>query len=315
MATALDTARSDAPLRGIALKCAAVAIFVAMQAIVKAASEAGVPPGEAVFFRAVFSIPVILLWLAATGHLHDGLRVASVPGHLLRGTFGTAAMGLRFLALGLLPLYEVQAIGYATPLLVVILAVLFAGERVRATRSLAVLAGLAGVLVVIWPNLGGAARTAAATAGTLAVLGSAVLAAGAQTMVRRMVEREATSAIVFWFAVSSASLSLLTIPFGWVWPGWAVAGMLVGAGMIGGVGQICLTSAYRHADAGTVAPFDYTSLLWAIGIGMVLFDETPDARSLTGAGLVVAAGIAVALRERQLGIERRRARAAKGQEG
>ena len=314
MATALETARTDAPLKGIVLKCAAVALFVGMQAIVKAAAEAGVPPGEAVFFRSIFSLPVILVWLAVTGHLHDGLRVGSVPGHLARGLFGTSAMGLRFLALGLLPLYEVQAIGYATPLLVVVFAVLFAGERVRLFRSLAVLAGLAGVLVVIWPNLGGA-RSEAALVGTLAVLASATLAAGAQTMIRRLVEREATSAIVFWFAVSGACLSALTAPFGWVWPGWGVAAMLAATGVIGGVGQVFLTSSYRYADAGTVAPFDYSSLLWAIGIGMVLFDEAPDARTLLGAALVIGAGVMVALRERRLGIERRRARAAKAQEG
>ncbi|PRY93370.1 drug/metabolite transporter (DMT)-like permease [Hasllibacter halocynthiae] len=312
---ALETTRTDDPARGIALKCAAVALFVGMQAIVKAAAGAGVPPGEAVFFRSLFSLPVILLWLAATGHLHDGLRVRSVPGHLARGVFGTSAMGLRFLALGLLPLYEVQAIGYATPLLVVVFAVLFAGERVRLTRSLAVLLGLAGVLIVAWPNLGGMERSRAALVGTAAVLASAALAAMAQTMIRRLVEHEGTAAIVFWFAVSGVVLSALTAPFGWIWPGWWMATLLAVTGLVGGVAQIFLTASYRYADAGTVAPFDYTSLLWAIGIGMVLFDEAPDARTLAGAALVIGAGILVAVRERRLGLERRRARAAKSQEG
>lgn len=305
--------RSNRPLRGIALKLAAVAIFVLMQAAVKIASERGVPPGQAVFFRSLFSIPAILVWLVAAGRLRTGLRVGSVPGHLARGVFGTAAMGLRFAGLALLPFYEVQAIGYATPLFVVILAVLFAGERVRAVRLAAVALGLAGVLVVLWPRLGAAERDAAAALGALAVLGSAALAATAQTFIRRMVEHEETSAIVFWFAVTGTLLSLLTLPFGWVVPEPGVAALLVGAGVLGGLGQICLTSAYRFADAGAIAPFDYASLLVALGLGLVLFAEVPEPRALAGAGLVVAGGVLVVWRERRLGIERGGARAARGE--
>lgn len=306
-------ARSNRPLLGIALKLLAVAIFVGMQALVRVAAEAGVPAGQAVFFRSLFAIPVILVWLAAAGRLRTGLRVSSVPGHVARGAFGTAAMGLRFTGLALLPFYEVQAIGYATPLFVVVLAVLFAGERVRAVRLAAVAMGLLGVLIVLWPRLGEAERDAAAAAGALAVLLSAAFAATAQTFIRRMVEHEETSAIVFWFAVTGTALSLLTLPFGWVVPGPGTLALLVGAGLLGGVGQICLTSAYRFADAGVVAPFDYASLLIALGIGLALFGEVPETRALLGAGLVVAGGVLVVLRERRLGIERSRARAAKGE--
>ena len=305
--------RSNQPFRGIALKLAAVAIFVGMQALVRLAADRGVPAGQAVFFRAFFSLPVILLWLVAAGRLRTGLTVVSVPSHLARGTFGAAAMGLRFTGLALLPFYEVQAIGYATPLFVVILAVLFAGERVRAVRMAAVAMGLAGVLVVLWPRLGESGRDAAAALGALAVLLSAGFAATAQTFIRRMVEREETSAIVFWAAVTAAGLSLLTLPFGWVVPDWRIAALLVAAGISGGLGQICLTSAYRFADAGVVAPFDYASLLIALGIGVALFGEVPEPRALAGAALVVAGGVLIVLRERRLGIERSRARAAKGE--
>lgn len=305
--------RVNRPLTGIALKLVAVAIFVAMQAAVKVAAEAGVPPGESVFFRSLLSIPVILVWLAATGRLRTGLRVRSVPGHVARGLFGTAAMGLRFAGLALLPFYEVQAIGYATPLFVVVLAVIFAGERVRMVRIAAVTMGLAGVLVVLWPRLGGAGQDAAAALGALAVLASAAFAATAQTFIRRMVEHEETSAIVFWFAVTGTGLSLLTLPFGWIAPPWEVTALLVAAGLMGGLGQICLTSAYRYADAGVVAPFDYASLLIALAIGLVLFGEVPEARALAGAGLVAAGGVMIVLRERRLGLERSRARAAKGE--
>ena len=152
--------RIDRPGRGIALKLASVAVFVATQSLVKSASDA-VPPGEAVFFRSAFAIPVIVVWLTASRRL--SLRSALVTrapwSHLRRGVIGTVSMGLGFAGLARLPLYEVQAISFATPLLVVILAVLIAGERIRAVRIAAVLLGLTGVLVVLWPRLDGAASS------------------------------------------------------------------------------------------------------------------------------------------------------------
>ena len=302
--------RENRPGRAILLKLGAVALFVAMSALVRAASEAGVPPGQSVFFRSFFAIPVILVWLAAAGRLRTGLRVASPLGHVARGAFGTAAMGLGFAGLALLPFYEVQAIGYATPLFLVILAVLFAGERVRLVRLAAVGLGLAGVLIVVWPRLGGGAPDSRAALGAALVLASALAAAIAQVLIRRMVDTEETSAIVFWFAVSGSVLALLTLPFGWTLPDARTAGILVLVGLMGGLGQICQTAAYRFADAGLVAPFDYTSLIWALGIGVVVFGEAPEPRALVGAALVVAGGVLIVLRERQLGI-RRRARAAK----
>jgi drug/metabolite transporter (DMT)-like permease len=106
-------------------------------------------------------------------------------------------------------------------------------------------------------------------------------------------------------------MALLTLPFGWVLPTPAQAAMLVCAGLIGGVGQIFLTSSYRFADASLVAPFDYASMLFAILIGYFIFDEVPTLQMLGGAALIVFAGLIIILRERQLGIQRDKARQAK----
>src|SRR5690242_9269582 len=103
------------PLRGILLKLASVGVFVAMQALIKATSDT-IPPGEAVFFRSTFAVPVILVWLASSQGLASGLRTANPLGHFWRGLMGTTAMGLGFAGLGLLPLPEVTALGYAAPL-------------------------------------------------------------------------------------------------------------------------------------------------------------------------------------------------------
>lgn len=91
-------------------------------------------------------------------------------------------------------------------------------------------------------------------------------------------------------------------------PGPFELALLIGAGLLGGVGQILLTSSYREADASLVAPFDYASMLFALGIGWFVFAEMPTWTMLGGAALVVSAGILIIWRERQLGIERARQR-------
>jgi drug/metabolite transporter (DMT)-like permease len=297
------------PLRGIALKLASVCVFVAMASLIKATS-ALVPPGQAVFFRSFFAIPVIVVWLAFRREMHVGLRTANPMAHVWRGLVGTSAMGLSFTGLGLLPLPEVTAIGYAAPILVVVFAAMFLGERVRAFRLSMVALGLAGVLVVLSPRLQAEAGTAdaAQTLGAVVVLLAAVCAALAQVFVRKMVDTESTSAIVFYFSLTASALSLLTLPWGWAWPpAWAL-GLLVLAGFLGGVGQILLTSSYRHADASLIAPFEYASMILAIVVGYTVFAEVPTPAMLTGGAMIVAAGILIIWRERQLGLERARQR-------
>ncbi|EAQ24459.1 MULTISPECIES: DMT family transporter [unclassified Roseovarius] len=301
------------PLTGISLKLISVMLFITMSSLIKA-TAAHVPPGEAVFFRSFFAIPVILIWLTLRGDLRTGLRATSPMSHFWRGFVGTAAMGLGFAALGMLPLPEVTALSYAAPLLVVIFAAMFLNEQVGVFRIGAVALGLGGVLIVLAPRLtalsGPTVETMQAVGAMLAVTG-AICAALAQIYVRKLVQTEETSAIVFYFSVTSTVLSFLTIPFGWVMPTGPELGLLVLAGLLGGLGQIFLTSSYRFADASVVAPFDYASILFALGIGYFIFDEVPTRAMLTGASLVILAGIIIILRERQLGIQRNRARSAR----
>ena len=95
--------------------------------------------------------------------------------------------------------------------------------------------------------------------------------------------------------------------FGWVWPAPFAALSLIAAGLLGGIGQILLTSSYREADASLVAPFDYASMIFSLGIGLFVFGEVPTLTMMTGAALVVTAGILIIWRERQLGLERAKA--------
>lgn len=305
------------PLRGIGLKLASVAVFMTMASLIKAAS-AVVPPGEAVFFRSAFAVPVILVWLIATRGLREGLATPNPLGHFWRGLVGTAAMGFGFAGLGLLPLPEVTAIGYAAPLLTVIFAAMFLGETVRAFRILTVALGMVGVLIVLSPRLTAlqAGEVGAEEAlGAIVVLVGAVFAALAQVFVRRLVQQERTSAIVFYFSVNAALLSLLTLPYGWVMPDLRSGAMLVAAGFLGGVGQVLLTSSYRHADASVIAPFEYASMLLALGVGYFVFGEVPALSVFGGAALIVVAGILIIWREGRLGLERDRQRKAMTPQG
>lgn len=304
------------PLKGILLKLGSVTIFVVMAALIKA-TAGEVPPGEQVFFRSFFAIPVILIWLARRGEFPGGLRTARPMGHVFRGLMGTAAMGLGFAGLGLLPLPEVTAIGFAAPLLTVIFAAMFLGEDVRTFRLATVALGLIGVLVVLSPRFGevGTGLSTAQTLGAVLTLMGAMCAALAQIFVRKLVQQESTAAIVFWFSVTASGLALFTLPFGWTLPGPGTTLLLVLAGLLGGLGQILLTSAYRFADASLVAPFDYASMLLALAIGYGVFGEVPTATMLSGAAIVIAAGVLIIWREHRLGLERSRQRKAMTPQG
>ncbi|KIN65601.1 Membrane protein [Sulfitobacter noctilucae] len=301
------------PGRAIALKTGAVFLFMVMAALIKAASGE-VPPGQAVFFRSFFAIPVIGVWLWQSGHLHDGLKANNVMGHVWRGLIGTSAMALTFAGLALLPLPEVTAIGYATPMFTVIFAAVLLGERVRLFRLSAVALGLIGVMIVIAPRLSmDQSYGNLATIGALIVLTASILRALVQIHVRRLVQTDSTSAIVFYFSLTATCLSLMTLPLGWIIPiptlAWtlpdiSVFAQISCAGLIGGVAQIMVTSSYRFGTASMLAPFDYSSMIFAVLIGWVVFSEVPSSTILIGAALVIAGGVLIIWRERQLGLDR-----------
>ncbi|MGY3438304.1 MULTISPECIES: DMT family transporter [unclassified Marinovum] len=286
-----------------------------MATLIKATSDV-IPPGEAVFFRSAFSIPVIIVWLLAKGELSTGLKTDRPMGHMWRGLIGVSAMGTGFAALGMLPLPEVTAIGFASPLITVILAALLLGERVRVFRLTAVGIGLIGVVIILWPRLSfDGTADKIATLGAMLMLFSAAARSLAQVHIRRLVQKEHAAAVVFYFMLTATVFSLFTLPFGWVWPSPTETLMLVTAGLVGGVGQILLTSSYRFAPASVLAPFDYASMLFAVFAGYVLFAEVPTGPTILGSLVVMAAGALIIWRERQLGLQRGKARPRMGHLG
>lgn len=304
-------------LTGIMLKIVSVAVFVAMSSCIKAAGT--VPPGQIVFFRSFFAIFPIVVFLAFQGKLGTAFSTKRPLNHIARGVVGVCAMALGFFALIRLPLPEAIALNYAQPLLVVVFSSIFLGEAIRVYRWSAVAVGLVGVLVISWPELtllgSGAALGDQEVLGVIAALLAAAISAVAMLLVRNLVQSEPTATIVLWFSVTASLLALLSLPFGWQALTPAQAGLLIAAGFCGGLAQILMTAAYRHAEASVVAPFEYTSMLLGIVVGYLAFGDVPTVHMLIGGVIVVAAGIFIIWRERQLGLERARTRQATPPQG
>lgn len=305
----LPQAAQNRPLLGIAMKVASVCAFMGMATCIKLAGQ--LPPGQIVFFRSFFAILPIVAWLAWTHGLTGVWRTQRPLGHIARGVVGVVAMSLGFYGLTRLPLPDATAIGYARPLVTVIFGALFLGEVVRLYRWGAVLVGLVGVLLISWPNLqafrDGDLNNAEAL-GAAAVFASACIAALAFVLVRKLIQTEKTPTIVLYFSFTASILSLATIPFGWSSLNSVQIVALVAAGCFGGLGQILLTEGYRHADTATIAPFEYTSVILSIGIGILVFGEFPTGWTIAGSVVVIASGIFIILREHRLGLKRSKVR-------
>jgi len=298
------------PLLAIALKVISVVVFVGMSTSIKLAGM--VPAGQIVFYRSLFAVIPILVFLIWRRELATGLRTKRPFGHVTRGIVGVSSMYLGFFALTRLPLPEVITLNYAQPLIVVVFSALFLGETVRVYRWSAVLVGLVGVIIIAWPKLtlfaGERAMESTEAIGVAAVLVSAAISAVAMLLVRQLVQTEPSATIVLWFSLTCAVCGLATWPFGWAELTAAQAALLVTAGLCGGVGQILMTESYRHGDMSIIAPFEYTSMLIGIAVGYFVFNDVPTIHMIIGGAIVVGAGIFIIWREHQLGLERGKAR-------
>lgn len=299
------------PVFGILLKLASTLVFTGMVACVKAAS-ATIPIGEVVFSRSFFGLVPVLTYLAYKGELVAAFRTQRIGGHFLRSGVGVSSMFLWFACLALIPLPEALAIGYASPLITVVLAALVLGETVRIYRWSAVMVGFLGILIILAPRLSLSSESLAAsgsgeTWGALAALTSACTAAAAMVLIRRLITTESTPSIVVYFSLIASGFALLTLPWGWVLPNLWEASLLVLAGLLGGIGQILMTESYRHADASTIATFDYSGMIWGLLVGYLMFGEAAGPIVLIGMAIVIAAGIFIIWRERHIGLARPKA--------
>jgi drug/metabolite transporter (DMT)-like permease len=291
------------PLLGIGLKIGATFAFTLMAAIARQLGK-DVPVGQIVFFRSAFAfIPIGFALIAVGGGLQQ-LSTRKPWIHIRRACTGVLAMFTYFTALTYLPIADVTAISFASPLIVVVLAAFFLGEHVRLYRWSAVLVGFAGVLVMVSPHAGSGLASGNAGAGIAFGFANAVLVAFTMIFIRMMSGTERALATTFYFQLTCTIVSAMTLPFYWVTPGFGELLLLVSLGILGGIGQLLMTNSYRYAPASTLASFDYAAMIWAIAFGWLFFGELPEIAVYVGAGIVIGSGMFVAWRERQLGLKR-----------
>jgi drug/metabolite transporter (DMT)-like permease len=278
------------PRRGILLFAAGIALFSMLNGVVKAQAEL-FPINEIVFFRNAFALIPILLMLRASGTL-PALRTSRLGSHVALSATFMATLFLLFNAYSMMPLADATAIAFTQPLIVTILSVPFAREKVRGVEWVAVAIGFAGVLLVARPSGEGAGLGA-----LLALLGSA---SGAATMLqqRRLSGLESTHVITFYTLGLSALVLLPTLFVSWSSPTPAQLAGLIAMGLASGVCQYLTVRAFYHAPAATLAPVTYTKMLWAVIIGLVWFGDVPTVAVLSGAAVVIVATLLVMRRER-----------------
>lgn len=290
---------------GIMFKIGSVAFLVSMAAMIKLVGE-NIPVGQIIFFRAFFAILPVLVYLAYRNQLRQAYHTNHPVKHLMRSFVGCCGMGLGFYGLTKLPLHDVVALRHATPLFAVIFAAIMLHEKVRFYRWAAVAFGLSGVLIISWPSitLFQQAVDQRVLYGVVATILSTMFAAFATVLIRTLVKTERSPTIVIYFSSMASFFAGLTFFFGWVPLDFYNASIMIGAGIVGGIGQILMTECYRYAAVSTIAPFDYTSIVFGIGLGFVLFGDLPTAQMLLGTLIVAGAGIFIIYREHQLGLER-----------
>ena len=276
---------------GIVLRVLAMACMAGLAALVKACAERGAPVLEIIFVRNAFAFVPVLLYVWKTAGF-GVLKTNRLGGHATRSAVGLVGMFCGFTAVSMLPLTESTALSFASPLFMTALSALILKEHVGVHRWGAVVVGFVGVLIMVRPD-----PTHMASLGTAFALAGALGAAGAMIAIREIGRTEPGATIVFYFTLAGMVLGLASLPFGWVIPDMTTLGLLILAGLIGGVGQLFLTEAIRRAPVAVVAPFDYTQLVWASLIGFLVWDETPRLATLMGALVVAGSSIYILLRE------------------
>jgi len=252
-----------------------------------------VPVGQIVFVRG----SIALATLVTLAYFTDGLQVLKTSNpqrHALRSLSGTVGMYCLYAALPMIPLAEVTAINYSAPLFITVLAMVFLGERIHAFRWTALAIGFSGVLVMIGPHL---SFKDSSWLGVTVALGAAITSAMAMIFLRSMSRGEPAITITFYFLLTATLSSLITLFWGWVVPTKEQWIVLLLTGLFGVWGQLTMTYSYRFAEASTVAPLDYSAVIFSMIIGRLFFDETPSWSVWIGAPLVVGAGILIFFRE------------------
>ncbi|MDP7544019.1 MAG: DMT family transporter [Alphaproteobacteria bacterium] len=277
-----------APVKGALWMLVSAAALAGLTGVVRHMS-AGLHPFEIAFFRSFFGLLILAPWLMRSGL--GVLRTKRLGLYTLRCALGVATMLMWFTAISMVPLADAVALGFTSPLFVILGAALFLGEVVRGRRLGATLCGFAGALIILRPGSG------VLDLGAVLVLLSAVTLAGANLSVKELSRTEPVQAIVTYMVIFMVPLTFIPALLVWQTPTPAQLAELLGLAAVATLGNYAMTRAVAVADASSVMPYDYARLPFAALIGFFVFGETSDAATWIGAGVIAVASLYLAHHE------------------
>lgn len=243
---------------------------------------------QAQFLRYAFGLAVVLP-IIFSGPIRR-LKPSSYKAQFWRALCQTAALTLFFLALPHVPLADMTAIMFITPMFILLGAAIFLGESVSLARWLAATVGFVGVLIVLWPHL-----TSQTGAGiwSLVMLGATPFFAATFLVTKAMTRNDSNETLVTWLNISVALLTLPMALWVWQWPSTTQWITFAGCGLLGTVAHYCFTRAFSMVDISSLQPVRFLDLIWSSLLGLIIFGNAPAHTALLGGIVIVAATIAM----------------------
>ncbi len=277
------------PVQGAIWMLLAAVLFSLLNTLIRwLTAERGLPPFQAAFFRIFFGLLFMVPLMVRAGRAGLGRHN---PLYLRRALIGVIGMLASFYSIAHLPLATSTALSFTAPLFTTVLAVFMLGEQVRMRRWSAIIIGFVGAVIILRPGW------TPIDAGMIAALISAASSAINTIVIKLLSRTEPANAIVTWMALYYTPFLFIPAFFVWEWPDWDLWPWIVLMGVLGSLGHMTMTRAFRAADATVVMTFDYSRLPFAALLGLVFFAEQPDEYTLIGAVIIGASGLYIAHRE------------------
>lgn len=282
--------RRSATLRGMGWMAAGGALLVTMNALMKVMT-AEMSPLQAQFLRYFFGLVVMLPMVVRHGLV--AYRPNRLPGQLWRGVVHAAALTLFFIALPHVPMADMTAILFTSPIFVLAGAALVLRERVTGARWAAAAVGFAGVAIVVWPHLTGHG----AGVWRLVMLASSPFFAASFLINKALTKHDSPGVIVTWQNLVVTLIALpMALPF-WTTPSAFQWGAFLVIGLLGSGAHLCMTRAFAMGDISAMQPMRFLDLVWSSLLGLALFGDVPSVHALAGGAVIVASTIWIARRE------------------
>jgi drug/metabolite transporter (DMT)-like permease len=224
---------------------------------------------------------------------------------MTRSLLQTASMILFFQGIATVPLVQVNALEFTSPIFATLFAIVLLGDRIRLRRTAALIAGFAGAIVALWPDLQ-AGGVVGIGLGQVLLLGASLVWGFVLITIRELGKTETPIVQSVYLGLVLTPISGVLAAFVWVWPSWIDLLWLIVVSSTATFGQLAYIQAFRLAEMSAVLPLDFSKLIWSALLGFVLFSEIPEPFTVVGAAIIFAAGAYITLREAQ--VARREAR-------